>query len=72
MLSTTACSIANNTVKSNEQPIVAWGSSEGIHRLPSGDYQPSRSLSMAGSVGLIRQRFVFRDLDASLAYPQGV
>lgn len=39
MLSTTACSIANNTVKSNEQPIVAWGSSEGIHRLDESNYK---------------------------------
>ncbi|MEO1882822.1 MAG: phytochelatin synthase family protein [Methyloprofundus sp.] len=39
MFATTACSIANNTVKPDNQPMVEWGSSEGIRRLEESNYK---------------------------------
>ena len=39
MLSITACSIANNSVKPDKQTIMDWGSAEGIRRLEESNYK---------------------------------
>ncbi|OQK16600.1 hypothetical protein AU255_01460 [Methyloprofundus sedimenti] len=39
ILSITACSVSKNTVEPDDQPIVGWGSSEGISRLEESRYK---------------------------------
>ena len=39
LLSITACTVSKSTIKSDDQPIVAWGSTEGISRLEESRYK---------------------------------